>query len=119
MFFLYLYIMDSREDISILFKIINRKFCLNQFPVKVQSINFTIYQYEHYNNPNDQVTRFIRNSLPVNNKIRLFVEFQLIEEITTPSRFLTPLFYEILTDLIKTLGFFELLKSIDLNIELK
>ena len=111
--------MNSREDISILFKIINKKFCLNQFPVKVQSINFTIYQYEHYNNPNDQVTRFLRNSLPINNKIRLFVEFQLIEEVSIPSGFLTPLFYEILTDLIKTLGFFELLKSIDLNIELK
>jgi hypothetical protein len=111
--------MNLSEEISLLFKILNKNFCLTKFPVEVENISFLVCNNYHYDESPNSITRLLRNSLPKNIKPRLFVEFKLKDVKTMIPGFLTPLFYETLIDLIKCLGFFELLKSIDLNIELK
>jgi len=111
--------MNLSEEISLLFKILNKDFCLTKFPVEVENISILVYNNYHYDESPDSITRLLRNSLPKNIKPRLFVEFKLKDVKTMIPGFLTPLFYETLIELIKCLGFFELLKSIDLNIELK
>ncbi len=111
--------MNLMTEISLLFKVLNKDFCLRKFPIKVDNINFTIYHHSRYDDLQSTSIRLIRNSLPKITKPRLFVEFRLMNSRCTIPGYLTPLFYSTLEDLIKCLGFQGLLNLVDLNIELK
>ena len=110
--------MNISEEISLLFNILNKKNCLKKFPLEVRRINILIYHHGHYNELHDTTTRLIRNSLPKITKPRIFIEVYLVNPMFVPG-YMTPLFYTTLEDLIKCLGFRELLYLVDLNIELK
>ena len=111
--------MNLNDEISLLFKVLNKDFCLRKFPIEVDNINFMIYHHGHYDNQHNTSIRLIRNSLPKIVKPRLFIEFRLRDSRRTIPGYLTPLFYSTLEDLIKCLGFQGLLNLVDLNIELK
>lgn len=111
--------MNLSDEISLLFKVLNKDFCLRKFPIEVDNISFTIFHHGHYDDLHNTSIRLIKNSLPKITKPRLFVEFRLMDSRCTIPGYLTPLFYTTLEDLIKCLGFHELLYLVDLNIELK
>jgi len=111
--------MNLSDEISLLFKVINKDFYMRKINIEDDNISFTIYHHGHYDDLHNTSIRLIRNSLPKITKPRLFVEFRLMNSRCTIPSYLTPLFYTTLEDLIKTLGFHELLYLVDLNIELK
>ena len=39
--------MNLSEEISLLFKILNKDFCLTKFPVEVENISFLVYNNYH------------------------------------------------------------------------